>query len=111
MVDLSVPDYLQRSKPSNDYTSGPRYFKRKRNQIEAVRVDEENVKTVAKWCGGEAFRIGTDKYIKPAPEPGLRVPSLGDPIQVWLGEWLIKDEDGRFSVMSNKEFMEEYEFD
>ena len=112
MSDLNTPAYLQRSEPEdNTYKSNPRYFRRRKNQIEAVRVDEENVKDVAKWCGGEALRVASSGYIKAENQPALKVPSLGEPITVWLGEWLVKDEDGRYSVMDNREFTTEFEFD
>lgn len=112
MVDLRKPHYLRPSETEdNTYNSSPRYFKRRKNEIEAIRVDEENVKTVAKWCGGEAIRFESNGYIRAEHKAALRVPQLGEPLTVWLGEWLIKDEDGRYSVMDNKEFTTEFEFD
>lgn len=85
-------------------------FRRKLNQVEAVRVTTDNVKEVAKWCGGEAT-ASTDHYINNPIEVILLVPTLNEPIEVHNGNWLLKDEEGRFSKMENHDFKAEYEYD
>lgn len=113
MVDLSAPAYLRRNTPeeSEEWSDNPQPFRRRKNEVDAIRINEANAKVVAKWCGGEAFRVTSNKYVENQTDPLLRVPTLEGPLSVYSGEWLVKDEDGRYSVMDNKSFVTEYEYD
>lgn len=98
----------------NDWTEGgPTEFVRTRIRVEAIRIGEENVKDCAIWCGGKALEIKKTKasYVQIADEqePVLIIPTLDGLAHGYLGEWLIKDQDGRFLTMSTKEFKEEYQ--
>lgn len=84
-------------------------FRRKYNQVEGVRVTSDNVKDVAKWCGGDVVgQIQKDRYIK-SHDVLLKVPTLSEPLEVYEGEWLLKNEEGKFLVMDNRDFIIEYE--
>lgn len=93
-------------------------FQRKRNDIEAARLTRENARELAKWCGGEviardesyveSYTAGFSRTV--ATDSTLHIPSLLDgPTPAYVGDWIVKDEDGRFSVILNEVFVDEYE--
>lgn len=85
------------------------HFRRKKNDLTAVRLTDENVRSVAKWCGGEAIPDTSSGYVR-REGPLLKLPTLNEfPMDAYSGNWVVKDEDGRFSIMENKIFIEEYE--
>lgn len=104
----------------NEWAEQPRRFQRRKNEIEAIRVTEDNAAEIAKWCGGQAVKNlkKENSYLPSSGSYGaatgempiLRVPVLGEPLAIHNGEWLIKDEEGRYSAMSNKEFQLEFVF-
>lgn len=70
--------------------------------ITAVRLTSENLQQVANWCGGEI-----DTKTEWASKP-VRFPTLYGVGYVAIGEWLIRDEHGKFSAMPNRQFRDTY---
>lgn len=91
----------------------PRAFRRKVNQLDAMRVTADNVSAVAKWCGGEVQKEDDPGGYIPRdivhPTAVLLIPSLSTPLQAFNGDWVARDEDGRFHVFNHKAFREEYD--
>lgn len=97
---------------SDEVTERPSYFNRKINRVEAIRVTSSNVLEVARWTGGEVVKSEASLNNQPsylAPTGAiLDIPSLDGALPVLHGEWVLKDEEGKFSVMENKRFQSEY---
>lgn len=108
-----------------------RNFERRKNQVQAVRLDAENAKEVATWCGGElvAKTSGnnveqpakvTNAYLAPSSikhKPTellmvLHIPNIlkGDVVAA-IGDWVVRTEDGRFDRFGNVEFIELYSYE
>lgn len=86
-------------------------FQRKKNDIEAIRLID-NVRMVAKWCGGiELEATKPQGYIRtPEDLPVLKIVHiLAGEIYGSHGDWVVKDEDGRFTIIPNAIFTDEYE--
>lgn len=79
-------------------------FIRKNNVVEAYRVNPENARGLAAWCGG-LFTQDTKQANTNPPtewrEPGVHLIAQG--IKAALGQWIIKDGDLVF-VMDNEVF-------
>ena len=96
---------------NEEYEAKPREFERIHNVVEAFQVTNDSAKNVAKWCGGEAFReSGRSGYIPDTSSAVLSVPNLSGPVVAYLSDWVVKTEDGRFQVMTNKDFAREFRF-
>lgn len=116
--------------PDNNYVDNKIVkFERRKNEIEAIRIREDNLTICAKWTGGKVLkRVMSDPPKPPGPgsyfdrtgidsisfmddtagDPVLVFPTLDGPVHAFLNDWLIKDEDGKFSTLGMKEFKEEY---
>ena len=98
---------------SEEWASGSFHFRRKLNDVRAIRVTTDNVRDVAKWCGGEELKTPSamgERYVAQPLHPILNIPTLTEfPLQAYHGNWVVKGEDGKFSIMENKIFVEEYE--
>jgi hypothetical protein len=78
----------------------PARFIRKAFTVDAIRVDEHNVVTVAKWCGGKATfnQFVTLKTI--LPNFGGR--GIANP-----GDWVVRTNKG-FKVYNHKQFCDTF---
>jgi hypothetical protein len=74
-------------------TLKPEKFSRPSVQDEAVLVTLQNFLKVATWCGGQAKTSGR-----------IVLSNWGEPLEAWLGDWLVKVPTGEFYVMSDAEF-------
>lgn len=91
----------------DEWKKTPLRFKRKVNSVEAVQVTEDNVFDLARWCGGIADVNTRSLY---SHENKLIYPTLEGSKYAMYGVWLIKDESGRFSTLSDEEFKERFEY-
>lgn len=76
-------------------------YRRKPELVEAVRVLEEPGERIAEllsWIGGDAYINGSSIYFNGEPWHAAR-----------QGEWVLKNEKGKFSALSHAQFMERYE--
>jgi hypothetical protein len=79
----------------------PRYIK-KPHAVEAVQLTRTNVEFLANWCGGVVIRE-RQAYIS------LDIPNLFGSLRVQVGDYLTKDEQGRFDRVSESEFESAYQ--
>lgn len=79
----------------------PRYIK-KPHAVEAIQLTRTNVEFLANWCGGIVVRE-RQEYIS------LDIPNLFGALRVQVGDYLTKDEHGRFDRVSESEFESKYQ--
>lgn len=85
-------------------------FRRKSFNVQAVQVQPDNMKDVAKWCGGQIMDDGekeghlSREYIK------VRVayPINERQTQAYLGDWVLKSGKS-FKVYTNSAFEKSFE--
>lgn len=82
-------------------------------------MTSDSAKNVAAWCGAELLTqpepavtgyIPREHQADASGTPVLKVPNINGPVIACYTDWVIKTEDGRFSVMSNKDFLHEFRF-
>jgi hypothetical protein len=81
---------------------------RKPKQIQAALLSASNATAIANWCGGEVTELTksgdpTDIHL------ALKVPNLGGTLRATVGTYVVRDEDGRFWVRTEKELLDEFE--
>ena len=96
----------------NEWNHTIKNFQRKKNDLQAIRLTSDNSREVAKWCGGESVveEGEAQGYLRPTRNTILlHVPHLNGVLDGYHGDWVVKDEDGRFAVYPNEVFIAEYE--
>lgn len=83
-------------------------FRSKVQFVDAMKITMDNIRDVAKWCGGEVAEESknsdaTDVY------RWLIFPTLDGKKSANINDYLVKDEHGRFSKMTLKDFEEMFE--
>lgn len=96
---------------SNEWKPTPKIFRRRQYVVEAVQVEEDNRHKVATWCGG----LPTDDpyvraYISEVNKALVLIPRLGEVLGAEEGEWVVRDEDGLYSVVSDRNFRQKFHY-
>lgn len=76
--------------------------------VQAVRVTENNIGTVASWCGGEVHssrfakdgRVSNKSFIKVL----VQRPMNEKQTQAFVGDWVLRHSDGSWKVYIDKAF-------
>lgn len=76
--------------------------------VKAVRVTEDNIGTIADWCGGEVHsskfakdgKVGNRSFIK-VP---VQRPMNEKQTQAFVGDWVLQHSDGSWKVYIDKAF-------
>lgn len=71
--------------------------------VEAILIREQNLETVARWCGGRVIPPGQHS----APG-GVKVPHLDAPFSAMEGDFLIRTSTGQYTKMAEREFRDTY---
>lgn len=74
-------------------------YTRKPFEIQAVRVTEENMVAVAKWCGGEINQANGKHFIK----VDVTRPLNEKQTKAFVGDWVLKVKES-FKVYTHKAF-------
>lgn len=79
----------------------------KPNNVEAVLLQPGNMDCAAKWSGGTVLRVAnpaetSDVYM------AMKYATLDGVKQAEVGDYLLRDTDGRFETMKKSEFEEKY---
>lgn len=82
----------------------PITYVRKPFAVDALEVTEENISTVAEWCGGEVRQNGERQFIK-VP---VRRPLNDRQTRASVGDWVLSSGDG-FKVYSKSAFYGSFE--
>ena len=75
-----------------------RPYTRRVTHVRAAQVTRQNAAEVALWCGGSLWGISVR-----VPDPERGFPRQADPT-----DWVVKQGDRRFVVMSETEFEREF---
>ena len=75
-----------------------RPYTRRITHVRAAQVTRQNAAEVALWCGGSTWGVSVR-----VPDPGRGFPRQADPT-----DWVVKEGDRRFVVMSETEFEREW---
>ena len=77
----------------------PEYENREGQIFEAEQLvsDKDELERVARWVGAKVF-----------PTSGLRVPTLEGVQALFIGDWVVKDEDGIVYLYDNTDFANEF---
>lgn len=86
-----------------------RQFKTKAVAIEAEQLTDDNVEELARLCGGviveEIHPRHPDRKYR-----GINVPTAqSGNVRLSQGQWLVRDAFGRFGVLSDREFNQDFE--
>ena len=73
--------------------------------IEAVQINDDNIKPIAAWCGGEVVEKDGKKRIRMT----IRRGSMERIIHARPGEWVIREKTGIFRVFTDKSFNKIFE--
>jgi hypothetical protein len=78
---------------------------RKTYPVQAVRVTEENIKELARECSGD-YNETPDMFgcNRTTPVPNITMTTS----MAFVGDWVVKDEQGKFAFYSDKEFAKKY---
>ena len=76
--------------------------------VEAIRLDPTNVERAAVWCGGVEI-TETDALDSTKKFVAINIPTLRGAQRASEGDYIIKDRNGGFSVMSAAEFDSKYQ--
>lgn len=79
-------------------------YRRKPLEVEAFQLTDTTMEELANWCGGKVIDL-THGEGKNAVE----VYDQFAKVIAYEGNWIVKKHNGRFVVMSDKRFTEEYE--
>lgn len=91
----------------SEWIHKPLKFKRKVNLVEAVQIKADNIHEVARWCGGKV-KFERESWMHSLNN--LLYPSLSGGGTVGIDQWLIKDEQGVFSHMSDSDFKAKFSY-
>jgi hypothetical protein len=58
--------------------------------VEAIQVDADNMREVAKWCGGRVHKAGDNLFIKVE----VKDAKLNRHTQAYIGDWVLKTDHG-----------------
>lgn len=86
-------------------------YRQKPKDVDAIQLTQDNVSQVADWCGG-VMVLEVDPEDDAIELWALNVPSIKAETGVARasdGDYVIRDEHNRFSVMSSGEFTNKYE--
>ncbi|HSX00045.1 MAG TPA: hypothetical protein VLH38_03345 [Patescibacteria group bacterium] len=78
----------------------PRTYVYKPRPVQAMRITDQNIDAVAKWCGGTILMSDTGQSVV--------LPILGD-IVVSFGDYVVKNAKGVFIPYDKNEFVRNYE--
>lgn len=81
-------------------------YSSKVHHVEAIQLGEDNVGEIARWCGGVVIDLQSEaspNYV------GMNVPTIDGGARAEKGDYILKDENGRFGVMSEQDFVKKYE--
>jgi hypothetical protein len=74
------------------------------NSIEAIRITTKNIWEVRDWCVGELYNIA-DR----STNWGIKIEiSFDEYCMGKVGDWVIRNSDGKFFTMRDKFFKESY---
>jgi hypothetical protein len=79
-------------------------FRKRSVTIEAMQFTAENKDRVFNWVTCSHYPDWNDKG-----EPVIVMPMREGDVQAWLGDWIIKDENGDFAVCKPDVFAATYE--
>lgn len=79
-------------------------YTRKPFSIEAVRVTEENMEDVAKWCGGEIHKYNGKRFIK----VDVARPLTEKQTKAFAGDWVLRVKTS-FKVYQHKAFVSNFD--
>ena len=82
-----------------------RYWER-RTPIEAMLLTNENVKEAAKWCGGKVDVVRRS-YLP--PQTFIVVPGISTPTHAYVGDYLVRENNGIFQPFEKESFEKLYE--
>jgi len=84
-------------------------YRKRPEYIEAVKVSENNLEAVARWCGGRVFEDA--KASDPTDVArGIYMPTLEGVVAVRIGAYILKRVfDAQLDVMNASEFEKNYE--
>lgn len=80
-------------------------FNRKENSVEAMRVVNFSLESVAIWCGGDILQT------KDVNSPVLVIPTTNGGVYALFTDWVVKTEDGKFHRLADSIFKSNYQFD
>lgn len=84
------------------------YYKRRVTAVQAATLTSANVTELAQWCGGRAIE-DYDALTRDGKQVGINVPTLDGVERASEGDYILKDEDGRFFVSPALLFQAEFE--
>lgn len=101
----SMADKIRTEYDAPDATAGTRYC-RTLKEVDAIQVDRDNLEALKRFTGGGTMTIprtpgAIAKYSFPS-ENGVMI----DAPETWV---IVRESNGRFSVMSKKEFDRDFE--
>lgn len=101
----SMPDEMRTDYDAPDATAGTRYC-RTLKEVDAIQVDRDNLEVLKRFTGGGTMTIprkpgGIAKYSFPS-ENGVLI----DAPETWF---IIRESNGRLSIMSKQDFERDYE--
>jgi hypothetical protein len=79
-------------------------FKKRPVVIEAVRLSEDNLEQVEKWCKGSIKGIKLPRY-----QQVIDIQTLEGEMRATIGDWIIRGIKGEFYPCKNEIFMDCYE--
>lgn len=75
--------------------SGLKMYTRKPEPVVAVKLTEDNIKEVARWCGGDILSQREDRNVKYLIVPSTSV----DVDECHIGDYVVyREEDGKFGT-------------
>lgn len=83
-------------------------YRRKPTEVHAAKLTSSNVTELAAWCGGRAIE-DFDALTRDGRQIGINVPTLDGVERASEGDYIVRDEDGRFGVAPALLFLSEFE--
>lgn len=105
---------------SQEWMPKPLIFQRNYYDVKAVKVTEDNIYQVARWCGGEVrkkeslqFTLYSENYdfdSVPNGELVLLVPIVDGHLTAYFTDWVVRDEFGKLQVFTHEVFKESFRY-
>lgn len=78
-------------------------YVKKQNQVAAVALTADNLEAVERWCGGSIKGIK-----RPIAERAIDIQTRRGEERASIGDFIVKEGEGVFSVFDAKQFEEDY---
>lgn len=82
-------------------------YRPKPQEIHAMQLTVDNVDEIVGWCGGRAV-VETDPATD-EQQPGVNIPTVSGNVRVSLGQYVVRNERGRFSKYTQYDFERQFE--